>query len=391
MTLSEWERSLGRWSAMVEACQTHEQTGAQVLEQRAQTASASTATNPQAPPERANSACAAGDVQQNSMRTDWLDSIQQSAMACEFEVLLNHGQYPRGVELARDALRSVHVLEDELSVYRPASDLSNVNRWGHERPVAVRYDVCRLLALAQDISRATGRAFDITAGSLSEVWGFSRRQGRKPAEQELAAALQVVGSDLVTVDQVACTVRLTKPGIKLNPGGIGKGYALDCVANNLVDTGVMDFLIHGGRSSVAARGMRHDDEATGGWWIALAHPLRWEEKLGRIRLRNRALGTSGAGKQFFHYQGVRYSHVIDPRTGWPAQGVLSATAICRSGALADALATAFMIMGPEETRAFCIKHPDVSAILVGTRPESSRLIVDPINMPDGDWQVAREL
>ena len=125
--------------------------------------------------------------------------------------------------------------------------------------------------------------------------------------------------------------------VKLNPGGIGKGYALDRVAGRLVTSGLQDFLIHGGRSSVLARGNRYDGASEpDGWWIALAHPLRWEEKLGRVRLKNQALGTSGAGKQFFHYEGVRYSHVIDPRTGWPAQGVLSATAICRSGTLADA-------------------------------------------------------
>jgi thiamine biosynthesis lipoprotein len=123
----------------------------------------------------------------------------------------------------------------------------------------------------------------------------------------------------------------------------------------------------------------------------LAHPLRWEEKLGRIRLRNQAIGTSGAGKQFFHYQGVRYSHVIDPRTGWPAQGVLSATAICRSGTLADALATAFMVMGPAATATFCEQHPHIGAILVVPHPGSSRLSIVRCNVADEDWREQRLL
>lgn len=341
----------------------------------------------------------------------WLDSIEQAAMACEFEVLLNHGQYPNGLETARDALRIVHELEEQLSVYRPLSDFSSVNRFAHNRPLGVRYDAARLIALALEVSRATGRAFDITAGSLSEVWGFSRRQGCKPDEEQLKAALDLVGSDQVIVDLNASTVRLSREGVRLNPGGIGKGYALDKVASNLTDGGLCDFLIHGGRSSVVACGHRFDgsdvdslvriesdssiapeaESTFGGWWIALAHPLRWEEKLGRVRLRNQALGTSGAGKQFFHYQGVRYSHVIDPRTGWPAQGVLSATAICRSGGLADALATAFMVLGVDATRQFCADHPSISAILVNTRADTSRLEVHLVNVSEQDWRTHREL
>lgn len=345
MSLLEWEHRLGRWSIEPEIT---------------------------------------AEVQ--PIATPWLESIEQPAMACEFEVLLNHGQYLQGLEFARDALTVVHSLEDELSVYRPASDFSNINRYAHDREIAVRVDVCQLLLVAKEVSRITGRAFDITAGALSEAWGFSRRQGRKPADDEIAAVLACVDSEAIEIDQQAQTVRLTRPGIKLNPGGIGKGYALDCVASRLATAGIMDFLIHGGRSSVLARGHRYDGRPEpAGWWIALAHPLRWEEKLGRVRLVNQALGTSGAGKQFFHYEGVRYSHVIDPRSGWPAQGVLSATAICRSGTLADALATAFMVMGVEATRTFCAEHPIFGAILVSTVPGGSKLVIDLINVPEKDW------
>ncbi len=184
---------------------------------------------------------------------DCLESIEQSAMACEFEVLLNQGQYPQGIEQARDALRVVHALEDQLSVYRSTSDFSTINRFGHLRAVAARVDVCQLLALASQVSEQTGGAFDITAGALSEAWGFSRRQGRKPNDDELADVLSKVGAHLVEVDQAARTVRLHREGVKLNPGGIGKGYALDRVASSLVEGGLQDFLVHGGRSSVLAQ------------------------------------------------------------------------------------------------------------------------------------------
>ena len=322
--------------------------------------------------------------------SQWLESIEQSAMACEFEVLLNQGQYPQGLEVARDALRVVHALEDELSVYRAASDFSTINRFAHQRAVAARFDVCQLLQVAKEVSRATGRAFDITAGALSQVWGFSRRQGRKPSPEEIQEVLASVDSEAIEINEAARTVQLHRPGVQLNPGGIGKGYALDRVAAGLVAGGLQDFLLHGGRSSVLARGKRWDGESeAAGWWIALAHPLRWEEKLGKVRLVNQALGTSGAGKQFFHYDGVRYSHVIDPRSGWPAQGVLSATAICRSGTLADALATAFMVMGVEETKRFCEEQPMFSAILVSTVPGGSKLVIDCINIAEADWEGVR--
>jgi FAD:protein FMN transferase len=323
--------------------------------------------------------------------TEFLTSVEQSAMACSFEVLLNRGEYPRGVELARDALELVQAIENELSVYRPTSDFSHINRWGSERAVGVRADVLCVLRLALDLHAATGGAFDITAGSLSELWGFSRREGKRPGDAEIAAALQAVGSQWVEMDQPARTVRLARPGVRLNPGGIGKGYALDRVASQLVRQGIGNFLLHGGLSSLAARGSRCDGSGESGWWIALAHPLRWEEKLGRLRLRNQALGTSGAGKQFFHFQGVRYSHVIDPRSGWPAQGLLSATVCCRSAAVADALATALFVMGPDAAQEFCQRHPAISAILVSAEEGSSRLRIDRIGIADSDWEPLRPL
>ncbi len=232
--------------------------------------------------------------------TPWLESIEQAAMACEFEVLLNQGQYQHGMEIARDALRIVHSLEDELSVYRPHSDFSNINRLAHQRPIACRFDVCQLLQVAKEVSRVTGRAFDITAGALSEVWGFSRRQGRKPSEEEIAAVLESVDSDAIVIDPDARTVHLTKPGIKLNPGGIGKGYALDRVAAGLVAGGLDDFLIHGGRSSVLARGNRYDGNGEPhGWWIALAHPLRWKKNWDGCVWSIEPWGPAGPASNFF--------------------------------------------------------------------------------------------
>ncbi len=134
--------------------------------------------------------------------------------------------------------------------------------------------------------------------------------------------------------------------------------------------GVGDYLLHGGRSSVLARG---DCPGGGkpGWTIGVPHPLRPGERLTEITLVNQALGTSGSGTQFFEHAGRRYGHLLDPRTGWPAEGIFSATAIAPTAAEADALSTAFYVMGPEKVGRFCAERSDVAAVLVcaGDREE----------------------
>ncbi|MCR9295178.1 MAG: FAD:protein FMN transferase [bacterium] len=315
-----------------------------------------------------------------------LMTISRPAMACEFEVLLNQHQYPQAADLAIAALDLIADMEALLSVYKPRSDLSTLNRFGGERPIPVAFDTLQLMLLAQAVHDWTAGAFDITAGSLSEVWGFARRKGRKPSEGEIAEALTKVGSKWVQVNAANSQIGFAKPGLHVNPGGIGKGYALDRAARRLHEAGIADFMMHGGLSSIVARGNRQHRHTDGGWQVSLKHPLRWEQTLGTIRLRDRALGTSGSGKQFFHFRGQRYSHIIDPRSGWPAQGMLSATVLYRSAAIADALATALFVMGMEAAREFCERHADVAAILVFQDERSGRQCIESLNVDPDTWQ-----
>ena len=324
-----------------------------------------------------------------SNRDTLLITISRQAMACEWEVLLNQHQYPLGAEEAMRALDLIEQLETLHTVFRTHSDLIAINRFAATRPVAVAHDTLVMLKLARDIHALTEGAFDITAGSLSQTWGFSRRQGRMPTEGEIAKAQQVVGTEFILLDESQSLVALTKPGVTLNPGGIGKGYALDRAAGRLVSSGVFDFMMHGGLSSVVAHGDRRHSETGGGWLVALKHPWRWEQQIGTIRLNNQALATSGSGKQFFHYQGQRYSHIIDPRSGWPAQGMMSTTVICPSAAVADALATALFVMGPDKSRDFCQEHPSVAAVLVFNDPKSGSTVTESHNLSEDQWQPLR--
>jgi thiamine biosynthesis lipoprotein len=290
--------------------------------------------------------------------------LSRRAMACEFEICLPADQYGRGAEAALEALDQVEQLEAQLSVFRAASEVSRINRTAAEQPVEVEPRLFALLELAMRLHGATGGAYDITAGPLWEAWGFARRKAAIPSAEQLAEARARVGGHLVELDSRRRTVRFVRPGITLNLGSIGKGYAVDCCAQRLLEGGLNDFLIHGGRSSVLAHGGNTAAAQAAGWLVGLRDPLRFDRRVGQLRLADRALGTSGAQFQSFRQQGRRYGHILDPRTGWPAEGVLSATALAPSAAWADGLSTAFYVLGPEGAWAYCREHPEVAALLI---------------------------
>ncbi|MGA2068808.1 MAG: FAD:protein FMN transferase [Thermoguttaceae bacterium] len=290
--------------------------------------------------------------------------LSRRAMACEFEICLPADQYGRGAETALEALDLVEHLESQLSVFRAESEISRINRTAAERPVEVEPRLFALLELAMRLCGETGGAYDITAGPLWEVWGFARRAAAIPAAGQLAEARQRVGGHLVELDSPRRTVRFLRPGVQLNLGSIGKGYAVDCCAGRLLEGGLSDFLIHGGHSSILARGAGTPAAQAAGWLVGLRDPVRPDRRVGQLRLADRALGTSGAQFQSFRHQGRRYGHLLDPRTGWPAEGVLSATALAPNAAWADGLSTALYVLGPEGARAYCREHPEVAAVLL---------------------------
>lgn len=322
----------------------------------------------------------------------YLVRVSRQAMACEFQAVLNAGQYANGVEAALSALDLVETLEEQLSFFRPSSEISRINRTAFVRPCEVEPRLFELLQLALQVQEETGGAQDITATPLWEVWGFSRRAGRLPTEGELAEARQYVGGNLVELDAEHRTVRLKELGVRLSLGSIGKGYALDRCAEAMADAGIGDYLFHGGQSSVLARGTRAGtpaaaDGGVGGWSVAIPHPLRPERQLAEIQLRNRALATSGTGVQFFRHKGRRYGHILDPRTGWPVEGVLLATVLAPTAALADVLSTAFFVMGPAATREYCRTRPEIAAILLSALPSGTDVEMTTIGLQEGDLRI----
>lgn len=284
------------------------------------------------------------------------------AMATTFEVIVPFGT-PDAHVGAEAALDEIDRLEAQLTVYRESSEVSRLNARAHRGPVRVEPNLFGLLALARRLHAETGGAFDVAVGALIKTWGFYRRAGRVPTPRERDEVLARIGSQHLTLDPDRATVSFERPGLEINLGSIGKGYALDRALDVLGRAvPAPDALLHGGHSSILARG--REDPARPGWTIGLTDPDRPACRRALVRLCDRAMATSAATFQNLEYEGRRLGHILDPRAGWPAEGVLSATATAPTAAEADALATAFFILGPDGARAYCDRRPDVGAALI---------------------------
>ena len=313
----------------------------------------------------------------------WLE-IARNAMSCRFEVLLHPGKPNNGPEIAWSALDTVTFLEQLLSVYIPTSELSLVNERAFETSVKISQSTFALLELGLSIFERTNGAFDMTAAKLSKTWGFYRRQGRMPTDLEIRQSIEAVGSDHIVLNALEGTVRFTKP-LEVNPGGIGKGFAIDCGASLLKQNSVADFAFHGGKSSILCSGNQTAIGDEKGWRIAVRHPEQSERILGTLTLFDQALGTSGPANQFFYFRGKRFGHIIDPRTGWPAEGMLSVTVLHPSAGWADALATGLYVAGIEHAIQYCEQNPDTAmlAILPGRRDGECEIVT--CNLKPGQW------
>ena len=301
--------------------------------------------------------------------------LSTRAMACEFQVLLNPGPNS-AVEtwFASDALDLVHRLEDQMTVYREHSDLIAINQTAGVAPVTVEPGLFAVLKLAQELTVATDGAFDLTVMPLVRLWKQCRSEGRLPTQEEVDAAKARTGIEHVALEDAAKTVSFLREGIELQLNSIGKGHALDRAAEVLAEHSIENWLLHGGNSSVLAKG---EHNGLGGWPVGIRNPLFPDERLATLLLKNAAMGTSGNSVQFYRHQGQRYGHILDPRSGWPADQLLQATVIAATSAEADALSTAFFVMGLEKAKGFCQNRPELRAVLIPF-PRSGR-VLEPVN------------
>jgi thiamine biosynthesis lipoprotein len=294
--------------------------------------------------------------------------LSTRAMATRFEMVVPFDT-DNAVEAATAAFELLAELEDQLTVYRPHSEVCRLNRLAPTRPVRVEEGLFELLSQAARISSDTEGAFDITAGCLIKAWGFFKGPRRVPPEGERRALLERVGMDKVVLRADQRSVFYRCRGLEINLGSIGKGYALDRLIRLLKEAwNLPAVLLHGGSSSVYATGTPHPEgsaeSAKAGWPVRIRHPWEPERSLATVYLRDRALGTSAATFQYLEHQGRKLGHTLDPRTGWPAEGLASVSVVADNAAEADALSTAFYVGGLELARGYCAEHPGIGALIL---------------------------
>jgi len=286
--------------------------------------------------------------------------LAQTAMGCRFEVLLPEPE-PWQVQAARESLRLAGALEDQLTIFRDDSEVSLLNRTAGYEPVRVEPGLFDLLSRSAGWSESLQGAFDPAAGVLSARWREAEQACVLPGEEEMVELLRLVGMRQLQLEPSDHSLRFARPGVLLDLGAVGKGYAVDRIAADLQERGVVDALVHAGHSSVYALGSPPWEE---GWLVEVSDPQGIRPALATLRLCDRAMSTSAATYRQFQVDGRRWGHLLDPRTGWPAEGVLGVSALAPAAAEAEALSTGLFVLGPEQGAAVLAGWPEAAALFV---------------------------
>jgi thiamine biosynthesis lipoprotein len=272
------------------------------------------------------------------------------AMGSTFTIEI-YGNDRIAMEAAVDAaFDEVRRLDDVLSNYKPESQWSELNRRASTGPVLVSAEVFDLLAACVEYSRASEGAFDITVGPLMKVWGFYKGSGRLPHRAEVAAALTKVGYRHIRLDRQNRTVSYDRAGVEIDPGGIGKGYAVDRMVDVLKQKGFQTALVAGSGSSIYGMGAPPDEPR--GWRIEIKDPWDARKIAAEVFLKDLSLSTSGSYEKFFRASGRIYAHIMDPRTGYPAQGAVAVSVMAPRTIDSEAWAKPFFVNG----RSWAAKH-----------------------------------
>jgi len=284
--------------------------------------------------------------------------VADEAMGTTFSIVAYGHDRAKLDAAATAAFTEVHRLDRLLSNYDAASEWSAVNRIATIRPVAVSPELFQLLADCMRYSRESEGAFDITVGPLMKVWGFYKGEGLLPRPTEVTAAVERVGYRHVRLGPQARTVQFDRAGVELDPGGIGKGYACDRMVDILRTQGVRTALVSGGGSSIY--GMGAPPDTPDGWRVTIRAPGNPHRTAAEVVLKDMSLSTSGSYEKFFWAEGRRYSHLMDPRTGYPAQGTASVSVLAPRTIDSEAWTKPYFVNGrawtalhkPKEFRVF---------------------------------------
>ena len=247
-------------------------------------------------------------------------------------------------------------IEDLLSKYKETSEISQLNKLGE---VKASPDTLYVIKKSKEFYGLSAGAFDITVGPLVTLWGFTTKNYRVPAEYEIKGKRALVGSNKIIMSEKDSTIRLSSLGMSIDLGAIGKGFALDCALKQLKKHNINSCLINAG-GQIYCLGKRF-----GRPWRVAIKDARGKERMRILLLENKGVSTSGDYEQYFIRNGKRYSHIFDPKTGYPVDnGVVSVTVIAENNLVADALSTAIFVMGKEKGMALLKYFPGVQAQVV---------------------------
>jgi len=267
------------------------------------------------------------------------------------------------------AFGEIRRIDRLLSIFRSDSDISRINRAAGDHAARVHPEVAALLKMAMELSTATCGLLDITIEPLMRLWGF--RESRHPRNQtptdgEIVWALDRVGMQNLILEGNGYVAGLAKRGACLDLGGIAVGYAVDRAAEIIRERGIKRaFINHGG--DAYALGAPPDTE---GWEVVIPHPCTKSEFIASMRLRDRAIATSGNYEKFLLLDGIRRGHILDPRTGSPGDGLLSMTVTAPRAITADALSTGFFCLDEDTLAQTIQKTPDIEALYVRGGPHN---------------------
>ena len=269
------------------------------------------------------------------------------AMGATYSVVV-YGSDAAKMDAAADAaFDEVSRLDAMLSNYRASSEWSQVNRHAAEAPVKVSPELFQLLSACVEYSRESEGAFDISVGPLMKLWGFYKGFGRRPQPAEVTEAIGKIGYRHIQLDAAASTVSFDRAGVELDPGGIGKGYAVDRMVDVLRRRGFRIALVAASDSSIYGMGAPPDEPR--GWRVNIKDPRNGRRTAAEVYLKDMSLSTSGTSEKFFRAEGKVYAHIMDPRTGYPAQGTLAVSIMSPRTIDSEAWAKPYFINGRQWT------------------------------------------
>jgi thiamine biosynthesis lipoprotein len=283
----------------------------------------------------------------------------RTAMGTFFTIALYGRVEPAAAEEAiAAAFDTIQAVEGWASAKLPGSEISVLNRAAGRDTVAISADLSTLLNLARQVSEMTHGAFDVTVGALTTLWGFEDSPQAPPDSAAVDSARRLVGYSRLWVGDGRAY--LGKPGMRLDLGAIAKGWAVDRAFEVLRGRGFADVLVDGGgdlrvSSSPVTAGRRR---------VWVRHPRRAGEYFARFPYDSGAVATSGDYERYFLHNGVRFHHILDPQTGWPARGCVSVTVLGPDATLCDAWATAIFVLGPEKGLEIAKQIPDIETLIV---------------------------